>query len=75
MKTYAQRITEIGTMLETRTVSELEEELGINAYDYDYTGIGFGYQIKPDNPKNRQEALEDMKTPLFDELVALSERL
>lgn len=35
----------------------------------DYTGVGFGYNLKEKYPKTWKQARKDVKTPLLDKLL------
>jgi len=73
MDCYRDRIAEIGKQLHVKSLGEVEADLKINRYNY--TGVGFGYNLKSKYPNNQVEALQFTKTPEFDELVALSKGL
>jgi hypothetical protein len=73
MKGYMERIAEIGAELERETPGEIESRLGISRFDY--TGVGFGYNLKDNYPKNRMEAEKDIAAPEFQELVRFASEL
>jgi hypothetical protein len=72
MTGYRERTAQIRKMLETKTVAEIEQELGVTKYSY--SGVGFGYNLKGNYPANTNVALHDIETPLFDELVSMTMR-
>jgi len=72
-KSYAQHTAEIGEELKTRTLGEIDARRGISRYDY--TGVGFGYNLKECRPRTYEEALNDIATPEFDELVKMANEL
>jgi hypothetical protein len=47
--------------LKTKTLTEAERERGIVSFDY--TGTGYGYNLKTHWPKNIKKAERDIKTP------------
>lgn len=47
--------------LKTKTLGEAERER--NIYRLDYTGTGYGYNLKSHWPKNMKEANRDVQTP------------
>ena len=55
---YEIRIGEIKRELLTRTIGEAEDARGISSLDY--TGVGFGYNLKPNRPKTIQAARRDV---------------
>ena len=73
MDCYRERIIEIGKRLQEKSLGEIEADLKINQYNY--IGVGFGYNLKSNYPKNQVEALQFTQTPEFDELVAISNGL
>jgi hypothetical protein len=73
MTNYAARIAEISAELERATPDEIESRLGISKYDY--TGVGFGYNLKDNYPKNSEEAYKDISAPEFEELVRFANGL
>jgi hypothetical protein len=67
--TYSSRIEEIKEELKTKSLGEAERDRNITILDY--TGVGFGYNLRYKYPKNTREAFNDIKTPEFDKLAAL----
>jgi hypothetical protein len=70
MDSYSARISSIREELKSRTLGEMEAARGIS--DFDYTGVGFGYNFKGSHPNNREEAKNDIKTPVLDEIEKLA---
>jgi hypothetical protein len=66
---YTSRIEEIKEELKTKSLGEAERDRNISALDY--TGVGFGYNLKPKYPKTIKEAFNDIKAPEFDKLASL----
>jgi hypothetical protein len=66
---YTSRIEEIKEELKTKSLGEAERDRNISALDY--TGVGFGYNLKSRYPKTIEEAFNDIKTPEFDKLASL----
>jgi hypothetical protein len=64
---YTSRIEEIKEELKTKTLGEAERDRNISVLDY--TGVGFGYNLKAKYPKTIEEAFNDIKTPEFDKLA------
>lgn len=66
MKTYAQ------------TLQYVKENIGKDSFAFpmyntlDYTGVGFGYNLKESYPKTLKEAKKDVKTPYLDKLIKLA---
>lgn len=66
MKTYAQ------------TLQFVKENIGKDSFTFpmyntlDYTGVGFGYNLKESYPKTLKEAKKDVKTPYLDKLIKLA---
>jgi hypothetical protein len=67
MATYKEQLKQIKKELRGHTLSDFEEAHGINKYDY--TGVGFGYNLQDNYPKTKQDDEEYMKTPDYDALV------
>ncbi len=66
MKTYAQTLKSVKETIHTDAFS-------FPLYSYlDYTGIGFGYNLKESYPKTIREAEKDMRTPYFDKIIKLA---
>jgi hypothetical protein len=70
---YREKIAKIGEELSSMTLDEFEIKHGINTYDY--IGVGFGYQLKDNYPKTREEAMGDIATPELDELLRMADEL
>jgi hypothetical protein len=66
---YTSRIEEIKEELKTKSLGEAERDRNISTLDY--TGVGFGYNLKSKYPKTIKEAFNDIKTPEFDKLASL----
>jgi hypothetical protein len=66
--TYTSRIEEIKKELKTKSLGEAERDRNISALDY--TGVGFGYNLKSGYPKTIKEAFDDIKTREFDKLAS-----
>jgi len=73
MDCYMDKIAEIGKKLQNETIGEVEAKLGVNIYNY--TGVGFGYNLKDNYPKTREEAFQSTQTPEYDELVRIAKAL
>lgn len=64
MKTYAS------------TLKSIKKSIGTESFkfpiynDLDYTGVGFGYNLKESYPKTMDEAEKDMQTLDFDNLIS-----
>lgn len=69
---YSTRIEEIKRELQNKTLGEVERDQHI--VKYDYSGVGFGHNLKPHHPKDENEALRDIKTPELDKLEKLAEK-
>jgi len=59
---YQEKVSEIRNKLKTQTISEIESNMGISKLDY--TGVGFGYNLKSHRPKTIKEAFKDIKVKL-----------
>lgn len=63
MKTYAE------------TLKTVRESINKDSFafpvhnDLDYTGVGFGYNLKESYPKTMKEARKDIETPYLDKLL------
>jgi len=73
MDCYKTEIAKIGEQLKVKTLGELQAELGTSRIDY--TGVGFGYQLKENRPKTMEEAKQFLKTGEFDEIAEMVEAL
>lgn len=68
MKTYAS------------TLKSVKESINKDSFSFpvynnlDYTGVGFGYNLKASYPKTMEEAKKDMETPYFDKLVKMASK-
>jgi hypothetical protein len=65
---YAERAPQIDEELEGKTLSDFEDERGINALNY--TGVGFGYNLKKYYPKTREEARKTLENPEWDDYLS-----
>jgi hypothetical protein len=70
---YTSRIEEIKEELKTKTLGEAERDRNISVLDY--TGVGFGYNLKAIQPKTIKDAEKACRTPNLDRLEALARRL
>lgn len=58
------------------TLKFVKESISTNSFnfpvykDLDYTGVGFGYNLKESYPKTMSEAEKDMETLNFDKLIS-----
>jgi len=71
---YSNRITELIEELRTKTLTEAERDRNITRLDF--TGVGYGYNLKSKYPKDLKAAVKDTFTPElkhFDKLVASME--
>ncbi|MCL2196520.1 MAG: hypothetical protein FWB77_02775 [Treponema sp.] len=73
MANYKTRIKEISKKLEEKTLTEIQEEM--NTSRYNYTGVGFGYQLLGKKPKTRKEAIKFTETPSNDKFLKAVEAL
>lgn len=68
MKTYAE------------TLKSVTESINKDSFIFpihnvlDYTGIGFGYNLKESYPKTMKEAEKDLKTPYFDKILKIASK-
>jgi len=67
MDCYQTEIAKIKEQLQEKTLGELQAEMKTNTIDY--TGVGFGYQLKENPPKTMEEAKQFLKTGEFDDLM------
>ena len=58
---YSSRIPALMEELRTKTLTEAEKER--NLIRLDYTGVGYGYNLKSDYPKDMAKAYRDTETP------------
>jgi len=66
---YSGRINKLMDELKTKTLTEAERERNITRFDY--TGVGYGYNLKSGYPKDLKKAEQDIKTPEFKRLEKL----
>jgi hypothetical protein len=66
---YTSRIEEIKNELKVKSLGEAERDRNIS--NFDYTGVGFGYNLKPKYPKTVKEAFNDISVPEFDKLASM----
>ncbi len=58
------------------TLKSVRESINKDSFKFpinnelDYTGVGFGYNLKDSYPKTLEEAEKDMQTHNFDKLVS-----
>lgn len=58
------------------TLKSIKESIGADSFKFpiynelDYTGVGFGYNLKESYPKTIDEAKKDMQTLDFDKLIS-----
>jgi hypothetical protein len=71
--TYDEQIADVRERMEGKTLDELEKRPGVGSV-YNYIGVGFGYRLKTNHPKTREEAEKAIKQPLFDEVLKLAEQ-
>lgn len=71
MKTadYSTRIPKLIEELRTKTLSEAERERNLTVLDY--TGVGYGYNLKSQYPKTLKKAEKDTQTPELKRLEKL----
>jgi len=67
MDNYKAKIAKIGRKLQKKTLGEVQAEMKTSRIDY--TGVGFGYQLKGKLPKTREEAEKFIRTPEYDKLM------
>jgi len=58
---YTSRIPTLIEELRTKTLTEAEKER--NLLCLDYTGVGYGYNLKSNYPKDMAKAARDTETP------------
>lgn len=63
MRRYEEVVTDVQARLASGGLEYPEYK------DYDYVGVGFGYNLQHSFPKNVDEAMRDTYTPLFDEIL------
>jgi hypothetical protein len=60
---YEIRLKELQKELESKTLTEAEVDRGITRLDY--TGVGYGYNLKAHPPKNLAQAQKDVKSEII----------
>lgn len=56
-------------------LQSVKENIGKDSFKFtehnrlDYTGVGFGYNLKDSYPRTMKQAKKDIETPVFDALV------
>ena len=63
MKTYEETLKSVRESIKDGSFSFPEYK------KLDYTGVGFGYNLKESYPKTWKQARKDVETPLLDKLV------
>jgi len=58
---YSSRIPHLIKELKTKTLTEAERDR--NLTQLDYTGVGYGYNLKSHYPKDLKKAEKDTRTP------------
>jgi hypothetical protein len=58
---YSSRIPKLMEELKTKTLTEAERERNITRLDY--TGVGYGYNLKSNYPNDLKKATQDIKIP------------
>jgi len=66
---YSGRVPQLMAELKTRTLSEAEKARNITRLDY--TGVGYGYNLKEHYPKTMKKAEKDTRTPELKRLEKL----
>jgi hypothetical protein len=69
MVDYSSRILVLMEELKAKTLSEAERDRNITRLDY--IGVGYGYNLKSDYPKNLKKAIQDIQTPELKRLEKL----
>jgi len=67
MDCYEEEIAKLEEKFGSKTLGEMEEELGVNHYNN--TGVGFGYLIKGKLPETAEEAMKIFDVSKVDKLV------
>lgn len=68
MRTYAETLKYVSESINKDSFTfPIHNEL-------DYTGIGFGYNLKESYPKTMKEAEKDLKTPYFDKILKMASK-
>jgi hypothetical protein len=67
MSSYQEQIAKINKQLEEKTLGEIQSEMKTSRYDY--TGVGFGYQLIGKPPQTLREAEKTIETPEFDRFL------
>jgi len=73
MNCYKTEIAEIGKQLQEKTLGELQAEMKTSRIDY--TGVGFGYQLKGKHPETMKDAEQFLRTDEFNQLTEMVEAL
>jgi len=63
---YSDRVPELMAELGTKSLTEAEKDRGITRLDY--TGVGYGYNLKKHYPKDMVEARKDAEVLGLEEL-------
>ena len=58
---YSSRVPALMEELKTKTLTEAERDRNITRLDY--TGVGYGYNLKSSYPKDLKKAAQDLQTP------------
>jgi len=66
---YSSRIPVLMEELKTKTLSEAERDRNITRLDY--MGVGYGYNLKSNYPKDLKKAVLDIETPELKRLEKL----
>jgi len=66
---YSTRIPKLMEELKTKTLTEAERDR--NLTQLDYTGVGYGYNLKSHYPKSLGQAVRDTSTPELKRLEKL----
>jgi len=66
---YSERIPQLIEELRTKSLTEAEKDRNITRLDY--TGVGYGYNLKSKYPKNMNKAIKDTNTPELRKLEKL----
>ena len=66
---YSVRIPVLIEELKTKTLSEAEKDRNLSVLDY--TGLGYGYNLKSHYPKTLKDANKDTQTPELKKLEKL----
>ncbi len=75
MVDYSTRILQLIDELKTKSLTEAERDRNITCLDY--TGVGYGYNLKSHYPKDLKKAEKDTRTPelkRLEKLIAAMEK-